>query len=181
MKQWSVVGILTGALAVSVAFAQPPAQQPPVGPGEKKAAPQGEKTATTQAKPAQRAKAAGMSEAAGEMSLGAVRIPRKVMANGQPLGAGTYQLRVTSEETRPAAGEAASLERWVEFLQGGTVKGKEIASIIPDSEITKITRESTFTVPKGGKRVEMLKSGDYLRIWVNKGGNNYLIHLPPAA
>ena len=30
----------------------------------------------------------------------------------------------------------------------------------------------------GGSKVEMLKGGDYLRVWINKGGNHYLIHLP---
>jgi len=24
----------------------------------------------------------------------------------------------------------------------------------------------------------MLKGGDYLRVWINKGGNHYLVHLP---
>ena len=24
----------------------------------------------------------------------------------------------------------------------------------------------------------LLKGGDYLRVWINKGGNYYLIHLP---
>jgi hypothetical protein len=29
--------------------------------------------------------------------------------------------------------------------------------------------------------VETLKGDDYLRVWINHSGNNYLIHLPPAA
>ena len=27
----------------------------------------------------------------------------------------------------------------------------------------------------------MLKGNDYLRVWINKGGNHYLIHLPTGA
>ena len=27
--------------------------------------------------------------------------------------------------------------------------------------------------------VEMLKGGDFLRVWINKGGTNYLINMPP--
>jgi hypothetical protein len=27
----------------------------------------------------------------------------------------------------------------------------------------------------------MLKGNEYLRVWINKGGNNYLIHMPPAS
>ena len=30
----------------------------------------------------------------------------------------------------------------------------------------------------GRSKVQMLKGGDYLRVWINKGGNYYLIHLP---
>ena len=26
----------------------------------------------------------------------------------------------------------------------------------------------------------MLKGDEYLRVWINRGGVNYLIHLPPA-
>jgi hypothetical protein len=28
--------------------------------------------------------------------------------------------------------------------------------------------------------VEALKGGDYIRVWINRGGHNYLVHLPPA-
>jgi len=27
----------------------------------------------------------------------------------------------------------------------------------------------------------MLKGGDYWRVWINRGGNNYIINMPPAA
>ena len=26
--------------------------------------------------------------------------------------------------------------------------------------------------------VETLKGGDYMRLWINKGGNHYLVHFP---
>jgi len=32
-----------------------------------------------------------------------------------------------------------------------------------------------------GSKVELLKGGDYVRVWINKGGNHYLLHLPTAA
>jgi hypothetical protein len=32
----------------------------------------------------------------------------------------------------------------------------------------------------GAARVELLRGGDYLRIWINHGGTQYLIHLPVA-
>jgi hypothetical protein len=28
-----------------------------------------------------------------------------------------------------------------------------------------------------GVKVELLKSGEYLRVWANRGGRHYLIHL----
>jgi hypothetical protein len=33
----------------------------------------------------------------------------------------------------------------------------------------------------GSAKVETLKGGDYVRVWINKGGENYLINLPKAA
>jgi len=51
-------------------------------------------------------------------------------------------------------------------------------SIVPQSEITQVQKD---TPPHAGAaKVEMLKGGDYVRVWINKGGNHYLIHLPPA-
>ena len=44
---------------------------------------------------AQPASEAAPTVPAGDLALGSVRVPRKVMANGQPLAAGTYQLRLT--------------------------------------------------------------------------------------
>jgi len=33
----------------------------------------------------------------------------------------------------------------------------------------------------GAVRVDVLKGNEYVRVWINKGGQNYLIHLPSAA
>jgi hypothetical protein len=35
--------------------------------------------------------------------------------------------------------------------------------------------------PVNSSKVEMLKGGDYLRVWINSGGNNYLIHFSTEA
>jgi hypothetical protein len=117
--------------------------------------------------------------AAGATSLGSVRLTRAVKANGQPLAAGSYTVRLTEEQARPdAKGQDPSLERWVEFLQGSQVKGREVVTIVPESDIAQVSDGKR--VPKGSARVEMLKGNDYVRVWINRGGNNYLIHLPPA-
>ena len=33
----------------------------------------------------------------------------------------------------------------------------------------------------GAAKVQTLQGNDYVRVWVNKGGNHYLIHLPTGA
>jgi hypothetical protein len=112
-------------------------------------------------------------------SLGTVRLTRSVKANGEVLSAGTYQVRLTAEVARPeAVGTKPSLERWVEFVQGGQVKGREVASIVPAEEIAKIAEGKR--VPNGGYRVEMLKGNEFVRVWINRDHTNYLIHMPPA-
>ena len=48
--------------------------------------------------------------------------------------------------------------------------------IIPKSEIDRVQKD---TPPKGNAgKVETLKGGEYVRVWFNKDGNHYLIHLP---
>jgi len=99
-----------------------------------------------------------------------------VTADGKPLPAGTYQVRLTAEEAKPdAVGASKNVERWVEFVQGGTVKGREVVSIVPQDEI-KMVEKDTPPAP-GASKVQMLKGNDYLRVWINKGGNYYLVHL----
>jgi hypothetical protein len=114
-------------------------------------------------------------------ALGSVRIPRAVKADGKDLKAGTYQVRLTAEDAAPAAA-GIKMERWVEFVQGGKVAGREVASIIPADEVkdTQPGPDLPGRAPKAGTRVDMLKGGDYLRVWIAKGGVQYLIHLPPA-
>ncbi len=109
------------------------------------------------------------------VTLGTAHIPRKVMANGEPLAAGTYTLRLSTDEVTPVAGEAPGSEKWVEFVQAGKVKGKELASVMTTAGAKAIAERG---VPASGTvKVEALKGNDYLRVWVNKGGTNYLIHL----
>ena len=114
-----------------------------------------------------------------ETSLGSVRISRSVLADGKPLPAGTYQVRLTPQEAQPPAkGQTPAFERWVEFVQGTQVRGREVVSVVPDSEIALVADGPRPA--RNGSRIEMLKGNDYLRVWINRGGNNYLIHLPPA-
>ena len=118
----------------------------------------------------------GMS---GNMSLGTVHIATNVTADGKPLSAGTYQVRLTTEEPKPAVGQTASAEQYVEFLKGGKVVGREVATVVTAEDIAKIAKGAR---PKPGTSMfQLLKGGDYGRVWFNHKGMNYLINLPVKA
>jgi len=155
-KQWVLVGMLAASLFAGDALAQhqTPNQQPNTAPAP---------TAPT-----------------GELSLGTVRIPRAVTADGKPLPAGRYQVRLTAESAKPeAVGTSEVLARWVEFVQGGNVRGREVVSIVPQGEIKMVVKDAPPAT--GASKVQMLRGNDYLRVWINRAGNHYLIHLPVAA
>jgi hypothetical protein len=179
MQQVVLAGLIAGALAVGqppAASAQATTGQTPAGQGTSGQGTSGQGT-TTQAPRT----TAGRTQqsTSGATSLGSVRLTRAVKANGQPLPAGSYTVRLTEEQARPEAkGQDPSLERWVEFVQGGQVKGREVVTIVPESDIAQVSDGKR--VPRGSARVEMLKGNDYVRVWINRGGNNYLIHLPQA-
>jgi len=155
-NQYVAVGILAGSLMAAPAFAQhtAPNQQPP--------------TATAPAAPT------------GALPLGTVHLTKAVTADGKPLPAGTYQVRLTADEAKPdAVGASKNVERWVEFVQGGTVKGREVVSIVPEAEVKTVVKD---TPPAAGtSKVQVLKGNEYVRVWINKAGNHYLIHLPTGA
>jgi len=112
-------------------------------------------------------------------TLGTVHIAKKVMADGKPLTPGTYQVRLTNDAPKPGVGQAPDAEKYVEFVKGGKVVAREVATVISADEISKIAKGAK---PKAGQvRAELLKGGDYYRVWINKGGSNYLINLPTGA
>jgi len=131
---------------------------------------------SAQAKP-QTAKPA-MEQAApagGAVNLGTVNISRAVKAGGEALSAGTYQVRITeTPASPPAPGQTPQYERWAEFLRGGKVVAREVVTVVPASDIKQVAEQNP--PPAGGYRAEVLKGGDYLRLWINRGGNHYLIH-----
>lgn len=113
---------------------------------------------------------------AGSEALGTVSLPRRVMANGQALSAGDYEVRLTPESATPeTVGALTVLERWVEFRQGDDVKGREVVSIVPSDEISDVAKSAA--PGSGASRVEMLRENEYLRVWINQSGTHYLIHL----
>lgn len=111
------------------------------------------------------------------MALGSVRLPRAVSADGKSLPAGTYQVRLTAEPAKPdAVGTTQELARWAEFVQGGTVRGREVVNIVPQAEIKMVVKDAP--PPSGGSKVQVLRGNEYLRVWINRGGNHYLMHFP---
>lgn len=158
-KQLVLVGTLVSALT-GVAFAQRAAE--PAGHTAPKTQPE---TAPAPTVPT------------GEMRLGSVRLPKGVKADGKTLASGTYQVRLTAQNAAPEAkGQTAAAERWVEFMRGGQVVGREVVTIIPQSEIAAVQKDAP--PPRNGAKVETLKGGDYVRVWINRGGNYYLVHFP---
>lgn len=154
-RQWVLVAALAGALVGSEAAAQhqTPNQQP----------------ATAEAPKAP----------AGEVTLGRVRLPRAVTADGKPLAAGTYQVRVTAQASTPdAVGQTEELERWAELVSGGKVLGREVVTIVPESEVKLVTKDAPPA--SGASKVQVLRGNDYLRVWFNRAGTHYLMHFPIA-
>ncbi len=165
MKRLVLVGALVGAVAASSAFAQ--TAEKPAG-----KASQGAGHAAPKTQPPTETAAAAP---AGQVALGTVRIPKAIKADGKPLAAGTYQVRLTPETASPdARGQTASNERWAEFVKAGKVVGREVVTIIPQADISKVQKDSP--PPSGGAKVETLKGGDYMRVWINRGGTHYLMH-----
>jgi hypothetical protein len=107
--------------------------------------------------------------------LGTVRLGRSLLANGQKLAPGTYQVRLSADAAPTAQGDS---EVWVEFVRGGKVAGRELASVVSDADIKSVAKGPGLA--PGQTRVEMLKDGEYWRVWLRKGANHYLIHLPPS-
>jgi hypothetical protein len=121
----------------------------------------------------------------GEVVLGTVTLPSAVRADGKPLAKGRYTVRLTAQNAQPTVpGQKPDLNRWVEFVQGGKVVGREVVSIVPADEVNQTVPGPDLDpakAPRTATRVEMLKGGEYLRVWISRQGVQYLIHLPPAA
>ena len=152
-KQCILIGVLAVSLYASNAFAQhqTPNQQPP--------------------------QAGDPALQTSDGVLGTVRLPKGITADGKALPPGSYQVRLTSQEAGPpAVGISETLQRWVEFVQGGAVKGREVVNIVPQAEVKNVVKDPP--PPSGGSKVQTLKGNDYVRVWFYRGGNHYLIHLP---
>jgi hypothetical protein len=110
--------------------------------------------------------------------IGSVNVPHKVMGDGQPLGPGTYSLRVSSDPVTPVVGQTVEESKWIEFVQGGQVKAKVLATVVTNATAKQIADRGV--PPAGATKIQTLKGNDYLRIWIVHGPTTYLIHLANA-
>ena len=83
---------------------------------------------------------AAVAQTTTEATIGRIQLPRAVMADGKVLASGTYQVRLTDPLAKPAIGQLADAERWVEFVSGGRVVGREIATVVSASDIGAIAK-----------------------------------------
>jgi len=168
MKQVVFGGALVIALGAATAWAQGAAPAP-----RRATAAQGEGHTAPKSQPNT---APDPTVPGGDLALGTVSLRKAVKADGKPLPAGTYQVRLTAQQATPdAKGQTDAAERWVEFVRGGKVVGREVVTIVPQAEIALVQKDTPPA--RNGAKVETLKGGDYVRVWINRGGNYYLIHL----
>ncbi|MDP1570006.1 MAG: hypothetical protein Q8L86_08380 [Vicinamibacterales bacterium] len=118
---------------------------------------------------------AAQQAVAERMAQGDVTLSRSVVADGKPLAAGTYRLRLADEG--PAGDGTTRPGRWVEFVRGGKVAGRALAVVVPESEMAEIAASSS---PRNEAWVADLQGGEYVRVWLHRGGVHYLMHLPPG-
>src|SRR5262245_31584550 len=148
MTRKGIVGIAT-VLFVAAILVQPssvsaqarPAAPPPPPPKPAAAEP---------AKPAAQASSPG--------GLGSVRRMHAVVANGQQLPAGQYSLRLSNDAVTPVTGQTTDESKWVEFVQGGQVKGKELATVLTAANAKQIAKKGLPSA--GAVKVETLKGND---------------------
>jgi hypothetical protein len=88
-------------------------------------------------------------------------------------------VRLSADEPKPVVGQSPEASRYVEFVRGGKVVAREVATVVSDADVKTIAKGPQPA--RGGVRVDMLKGNDYVRVWINRGGTNYIIHLPPTA
>jgi len=111
-------------------------------------------------------------------TLGSVQLSKAVMADGKPLAAGSYTVRLSNDAVAPVVGTTVQGSHWVEFVKGGKVAGRELATVVAEGDVKAIAK---MAPPKAGaSSVQLLKGDDYLRVWIHHGGTHYLIHLAVA-
>lgn len=113
----------------------------------------------------------------GPSVLGTVRITQPLMAGGQVLEPGTYEMRLNGEHVDPLPGQSVDAEQVVEFVKDGRVVAKDVAEVMPGPARAVGTSGGAATQV----RVERLKADDFVRVSMNREGERYLVYLPLAS
>jgi hypothetical protein len=111
-------------------------------------------------------------------ALGSVHLTYAVIADGKPLAAGLYLLRLTDDEPKPTVGKSPNAERWIEFVKDGRVAAREIATVVSVKDTETINMRPPPLANQSS--VDVLKDGNYVRISINRGGTMYILNMPPA-
>jgi hypothetical protein len=93
-------------------------------------------------------------------SVGTVRIPQAVIADGGTLKPGTYEVRLSGGGDAPT----------IEFLQKGQVVGTTLGIVPPEKQ----------KLPAGAHAARVKDNNPYVRITISRGGQQYLAYLPAA-
>jgi hypothetical protein len=112
-------------------------------------------------------------------ALGSVHLTYAVIADGKPLAAGLYLIRLTDGEPKPAVGKPPNAGRWIEFVKDGRVAAREVANVVSVKDTETITMRPPALANQS--RVDVLQDGNHVRISINRGGIKYIINMPPAA
>ena len=112
---------------------------------------------------------------AASVTLGKVGITQQVLANGQPLPPGTYEVRLTDEYLPPNPGQSPDAEQVVEFVKDGMVVARGAAEVLPMSGEVGTSGGASVS---SKLRVEKLKGDEFIRIATVRDGKRYLIYLP---
>ena len=106
--------------------------------------------------------------------LGSVEITRPVMAGGQMVQPGTYEVRLTGEHKEPLPGQSEDALQEFELVAAGTVAARDYAEVMTDDAARPV---GTSGGAGAAPRVQLLRGGEFLRISAYQGGERYLIHL----
>jgi hypothetical protein len=121
--------------------------------------------------------AAGTAAGQGAAVLATVQIPRDVLANGTPLAAGTYELRLTGERPPALVGQSPDAQAFVDIVADGEAVAREVAEVLRDATLPE-EGASSQRVPTG-VTVNLLNGGEFVRVSVKRDdGTRYLIHFP---
>lgn len=105
-----------------------------------------------------------------------VTISQQVLADGKPLPAGTYEIYLTDERPNVTGAGTTDAQRVVELAQNGQVVARTIAEVFANGRDRAVGTSGVSQPTR--PRVQMLRSGEFLRISFSDAEGRYLIHLP---